>query len=346
MKISVVTSLVLVALSLITIFGFVEPSSNFTKNKMYTNEFQTVVFLSKENASIYLSDDEYFVRTNDYFDISIRLEEDLSIKSREENKKALKDFSIAQTMNWEEKEISRVYSIIENAQKNISKKTPSVLQDTLFLIKTTGKENFDAYYTAKKAIVIPKTELKFLWIKPRKMDVMGTYVHEYMHIFTRLNTAKRNELYKIIGFEILNDFKLPNTLENRRITNPDFLDLNFGIKLKDSLGNSEFYTLLLTSKYDKYDGKKGLASYLNTLLGYADVSLYRINENGEVLDNPLPFSEEFLKKVGTISTYRYGADEIIAEAFQVMITENIESNSEYSERDKQIITELQAELKK
>lgn len=346
MKISVVTSLVLVALSLITIFGFVEPSSNFTKNKMYTNEFQTVVFLSKENASIYLSDDEYFVRTNDYFDISIRLEEDLSIKSREENKKALKDFSIAQTMNWEEKEISRVYSIIENAQKNISKKTPSVLQDTLFLIKTSGKENFDAYYTAKKAIVIPKTELKFLWITPRKTDVMGTYVHEYMHIFTRLNTAKRNELYKIIGFEILNDFKLPNTLENRRITNPDFLDLNFGIKLKDSLGNSEFYTLLLTSKYDKYDGKKGLASYLNTLLGYADVSLYRINENGEVLDNPLPFSEEFLKKVGTISTYRYGADEIIAEAFQVMITENIESNSEYSERDKQIITELQAELKK
>lgn len=339
-KFFLITPFVLLAISLTVIFGFVEPSSRVSDNQVFNNKYQTVIFLSKQNASDYMSDDLFFEQSNDFFDISIRLEKDLSNKTPVENKKLLKDFTLSQTIDWDEKEIIRVYSIIEQAQKKIAEQSPIILQDTLYLIKTSGKENFKAYYTAKKAIVIPKTNLRFLWIPPRKIDVMGTYVHEYMHIFTRQNKAKRDELYNIIGFRELKKFNLPKKLNNRRISNPDFLDLNFAITLKDSLDNISDYALLLTSKYDKYEGKKGFKSFINTLLGYAEVGLYRINKDGTITNKKMSYSKEFFSQVGTISSYRYGADEIIAEAFQELITKDLESKKKRSNRDKEIMREI------
>ena len=63
-------------------------------------------------------------------------------------------------------------------------------------------------------------------------------------------------LYEIVGFEEVEKFRLPKELKNRLITNPDLHEDNLAIELRDSLGKSNLYTLLITSKYDTYVGKK------------------------------------------------------------------------------------------
>lgn len=344
MKILISISLILLAIPTIKIFGFIENSKEILENTTFNNEHQTVVFLNKENSSTYLTDSEYFNHINDYFDTSIRLEKDFSNENPNENKILLKNHTLEQTLNWETKEIDRVYDIIQKTQAEISLKTTKVLQDTLYLIKTTGKENFDAYYTAKKAIVIPKTELKFLWIAPRKKEVQGTYAHEYLHILTRQDTLLRDELYNIIGFQKVKNFIISDSLNNLRITNPDVLALDYAIKLKDASGKENSYTLLLVSKYAKYNGKKGFKGYLNTLLGYAEVNLYKVSPEGKVSMYKKEFNDEFLEKIGTLSNYRYGPDEIIAEGFEVLINGNEEERSKLSERNKAILNDIESIL--
>lgn len=332
-------------LLLLTSLFLVEKSSTLKENKIFSNELQTVVFLNKESASTYLSNSSFYEKTNDYLDASIRLEQDLSTNTKEVNKTKLKNYALDQTLNWEAKEIKRVYSIFLEVQELINSKSKNVLQDTLYLIKTTGKEEFDAHYTVNKAIVIPKTELKFLWIKPRRLNVMGTYIHEYFHIFTRYNLSEREEMYATIGFHPIDDFVIEDDLNNQRITNPDFLDLGYSITLTDSLQNRNEYTLLIISKHNKFDGKKGVIGQFNTLLGYVDLGLFKVDENGRITNERISLNnEEFYEKIGRISTYRYGADEIIAEAFKVMITEDYHNNNNYSSRDKEILDKIKAIL--
>ena len=144
-------------------------------------------------------------------------------------------------------------------------------------------------------------------------------MHELSHIFTRNNTDTRRLLYEIVGFEEVEKFWLPKELKNRLITNPDLHEDNLAIELRDSLGKSNLYTLLITSKYDTYVGKKGFVGQINTLLGYKKLGLYEIDSEGIVLSERNNLNNNFFDRIGTISNYYFGADEVIAEAFRVLI---------------------------
>ena len=120
-------------------------------------------------------------------------------------------------------------------------------------------------------------------------------MHELSHIFTRNNTDTRRLLYEIIGFEEVEKFRLPKELKNRLITNPDLHGDNLAIELRDSLGKSNLYTLLITSKYDTYVGK-GVVGQINTLFGYKELGLYEIDSEGIVLSERNNLNNNFLKK--------------------------------------------------
>lgn len=296
-----------------------EWSKSIEETKIVYNGENVILFLNKSESSEYMKDADFYNRMNDYMDASIRLEEDLSSNEPEINDELIRVHALNQTMNWTYKEINRVSEIVIEAQNKIKHNYPNILSDTLYLIKTSGDEEFDAYYTIKNAIIVPKKETKLLWIKPRKEEVMGTYVHEFSHIFTRNNTDIRRLLYEIVGFEEVEKFRLPKELKNRLITNPDLHGDNLAIELRDSLGKSNLYTLLITSKYNTYEGKKGVIGQINTLLGYIELGLYEIDSEGIVLSERNNLNNNFFDRIGTISNYYFGADEVIAEAFRVLI---------------------------
>ena len=100
----------------------------------------------------------------------------------------------------------------------------------------------------------------------------------------------------IIGFEEVEKFRLPKELKNRLIKNPAPIGDNLAIELRDSLGKSNLYTLLITSKYDTYVGKKGVVGQINTLFGYKELGLYEIDSEGIVLSERNNLIIIFLKK--------------------------------------------------
>ena len=84
------------------------------------------------------------------------------------------------------------------------------------------------------------------------------------------------------------------------------------------MGKSNLYTLLITSKYDTYEGKRSYWQ-INTLLGYIELGLYLIDSEGIVLSERNNLNNNFFDRIGTISNYYFGADEVIAGAFRVLI---------------------------
>jgi hypothetical protein len=314
-------------------------------NYIIKSENQTIVFLNSKNAGNYLLKSPVYEHWNDYFDASIRLEKDLSNQSKEENKKTYDLFLRKQCLNWGENEIKKITEILSTSQVKIKKISSNILKDTVYIIKTTGKEEFDAYYTNQGAIIIPKKELKFLYFNARKTEVESTLIHEYLHIYTRNNIAKREELYAIIGFKKVNPFVIPIEIDKIRITNPDNYELNYVISLPNKKNEMTNYTMLLTSKYLKYEGTKGFIGFFSTLFGYLDESIYSVNEKGEVSPNKVEIPKTVFEKTGNISSYNYGPDEIIAEAFKILVSTKWQDNKQLTQRDKEILTKIHEAIK-
>lgn len=302
---------------------------------------QTVVFLNSESAYKYLIKSEFFDKWNDYFDASIRLKKDLSAFPKSENLITYKSFLKRQCLNWGENDIEKVTKIINDAQIKINSFSKQVIQDTLFIIKTTGKEEFGAFYTNQKAIVIPKSELKFLTLQARKRQMEEILIHEFFHIYSRYNIIKREELYSMIGFKRLDRLLIPDELEQTRISNPDFYDLNYAITIEDPIkGIKNDYVMLLVSKYPKYDGVKNFIGLFSTVFGYLEVQFHSVDKNGNVELAQTEIGNDIYNKTGKISGYSLGVDEILAEAFRVLVTENWNSNNQLTKRDKEILSKM------
>lgn len=305
---------------------------------------QTVVFLNSESAYKYLIKSEFFDKWNDYFDASIRLKKDLSAFPKSENLITYKSFLKRQCLNWGENDIEKVTKIINDAQIKINSFSKQVIQDTLFIIKTTGKEEFGAFYTNQKAIVIPKSELKFLTLQARKRQMEEILIHEFFHIYSRYNIIKREELYSMIGFKRLDRLLIPDELEQTRISNPDFYDLNYAITIEDPIkGIKNDYVMLLVSKYPKYDGVKNFIGLFSTVFGYLEVQFHSVDKNGNVELAQTEIGNDIYNKTGKISGYSLGVDEILAEAFRVLVTENFgkhEKKNKFDRRNsKSLLTE-------
>ena len=132
-----------------------EWSNSIEETKIVSNGENVILFLNKSESSEYMKDADFYNRMNDYMDASIRLEEDLSSNEPEKNDELIRVHALNQTMNWTYKEINRVSEIVIEAQNKIKHNYPNILSDTLYLIKTSGDEEFDAYYTIKNAIIVP-----------------------------------------------------------------------------------------------------------------------------------------------------------------------------------------------
>ncbi|WP_254562816.1 hypothetical protein [Dyadobacter diqingensis] len=313
---------------------------------------QTIIFLNKDNGYNYLSDSPFFHNWSPFIDASLRLEKDLTTGTKESNLTEYKQYLKAQCLNWGENDIEKITSILENAQAKIRDVSGSLMLDTLFLVKTTGKEEFNAYYTNQKAIVIPKQELEFLSIKARRAKVEQTLVHEYCHIYTRYNTPKREELYKVIGFSRLDTLEIPDSVEKIRVTNPDFYHQNYKIDITMKDNTTQPVVMLLTSKYDKYDGIRGFIGIFSVLFDYVDNSFYTIKteeNNTSVINKKVDSAtfKNFNEQIGSNTDYILGPDEIIAENIKVLICDrnDKEKSAKRSARNNEILAQIEKIIK-
>lgn len=131
-----------------------------------------------------------------------------------------------QVLPWEEEELARMVPVAKSLAEKLSEyEIP--LPESMYLIRTTGKDESDAAYTRGAAIVLPRRRRP---LKPQSLERL--LAHELFHVLSRHNPELRQRLYAIIGFQPCNSIELPESIAPRRITNPDAPTIDYYVTIQ------------------------------------------------------------------------------------------------------------------
>ena len=107
----------------------------------------------------------------------------------------------------------------------------------LDLVKTTGREEFDAAYTRERAIMLPQSRASSAMTNPRSAYFL--LAHEMFHILSRADSRLRDDLYALLGFNLVKRFEYPAELEERRVSNPDAFEYLHFIRVQSFGGTAD-----------------------------------------------------------------------------------------------------------
>jgi hypothetical protein len=127
------------------------------------------------------------------------------------------DFAAAAGLRWTAQEKASWKAVIDrlsDAMKGLNLHVPNI-----DLVKTSGKEEFDAAYTRRRAIMFPESATSL----PTDDQRLAYFLlaHEVFHVLSRADARLRDDLYALLGFKTVEGFAYPAELEERRISNPD-----------------------------------------------------------------------------------------------------------------------------
>jgi hypothetical protein len=142
------------------------------------------------------------------------------------------EFASGAAAGWTSAEIASwkpLVARLSTAAKGLNVRLPYV-----FLVKTTGAEEFDAAYTRGHAIFIPQ-RLASLAVTDER-NAFFLLAHELFHIISRVNPAHREKLYALLELERVDGFTYPPELEERRLSNPDAFEYEHALTVETAGG--------------------------------------------------------------------------------------------------------------
>lgn len=275
-------------------------------------ERTALALASREEGAKVLGTRDLFIRQMSPFDRASRLQSDQPVGERQ-----LLDFASAQSLAWTPDETR----MMEQMAAGISNRTSRLrlpLPRRILMVKTTGLEEAHAAYTRGEAIVLPAAKLK---MPPAAFERL--LLHEIFHVLSRANPKLRDELYRVIGFELGAGVKLPEAYERRRMTNPDAPVSEHWITVEQE-GKSYRALPILLAKEEPYSKRRGweFFQYLQFRLLAIELSggVWRpmMTEGGPLLLDPERVSG-FYEKVGRNTRYTIHPEEIMADNFVLWV---------------------------
>jgi len=263
-------------------------------------------FATASEAAEILTRKDDFIQRLSAFDRAARMKTD-RIVSQDEFLAFVKA-SVASLTDAEKGKVEAAIGQIRPALEAL----PLPLPKTIALLKTTGAEEGQAFYTRDTAIVFPEGQLT-----AANPPLEKTIAHELFHILSRENPAMREALYQAIGFTACAEVQLEASLQPRKITNPDAPRNDHSIRLR--VGGKEVAAVpILFSATEKYDTHRGgeFFSYLQfqfLILENGSGSL----SAGEVV--PPSRVSGFFEQVGRNTDYVIHPEEILAENFAMLV---------------------------
>lgn len=268
-------------------------------------------------ARFIITNDDYTSRLSAY-DRSAGMNTDKNI-----DQKTYLDYCAQNVRTWSADEKKRFTSFIDTVSRLIAPYQLN-LPDSILLLKTTSLEmgGVDVAYTRQNGIFFTEPMLN-----QKNSELRNTLIHEIFHVLSRKNAHLQNELYRLIGFDEINEIKLPQEWDVRRITNPDAPKLNTMIQLKlDS--STKSLTPFLFSSQAVYNTKTpgGIFQSINFML------LEIEEKNGRwaaVIKNDRPVLyapgsiKNFWDKIGRNTQYILHPEEILASNFVLLITNRV-----------------------
>ncbi|MFA6060075.1 MAG: DUF4157 domain-containing protein [Taibaiella sp.] len=260
---------------------------------------------------------------------------DLQIRLGIVNGATEKDYlirSASQVRNWpedEQQQLKKSFSEIEAFLKvnKIKLNLPTKIQ----LIKTAGKEEFGAEgYTRGNHIM--------LCTGPRQEITTHLVAHELFHVHSRFNEKKRDEIYKIFGFEKCNRINTAVAMKNKMITNPDCPFIEHYITL-DVDGKPKDMVLQLYSKKE-YNKDYTLGDYMNLGLLQVEGNAGQkkpVMKNGAGVVYELDQVPDLFKHIGSNTSYILHPEEISAEHFAMWVINQEVPQPEFMEKLKAVL---------
>ena len=283
--------------------------------ELHLDERTKLVFASASQAAELLSQPDDFVERMSPFDRSARLKTDKPV-----DQSTFLAFAAKQSLVWTAEEETRLTTAFDKVKSRLVALQLD-LPEQIWLIKTTGLEEGGAAYTRGSAIVFPRQRL----VSDAKLDAL--LCHELFHVLSRHDRELRERLYATIGFKRCGELRLPDKLRQRRLTNPDGAVNDHCIKI--NVEGSEHWAIpILYSKADAYDPVKGgeFFDYLTFQFIVINPPTTEGNATAKLIDGqPLLVAPNqaggFMDQVGRNTKYIIHPDEILADNFVLIVTE-------------------------
>ena len=339
---------------LLILFFYTTSYAGNTKNDLIVIENKKVFFIDSKQGYEYLQNSD-FVKNLTNLDISIRMKEDYSENNIQEVKEIYLRFLRKQIKDWSKREKKYLKGKLNKVYEQMFSFSPNIIPDSLYLIRSSGDQEFNAFYTVNNAIVFPNiistSANIFPWLPYFSNFIEKKIIHETFHVFSTNNENIRLSLYKLFGFEPIENLILPDTIKNKLITNPDDKGINYKIELTDSLtSRTKTYCLLIMSKYPRWVGYKDFSARINVMLDYLDPCLLEIEEQNEawfaVLDSnnrpitiPVNDSAELQQKVKIMVNALQSPEEIVTKSYVIMMKSLIK-NEEPDDQTLEALTRL------
>ena len=164
------------------------------------------------------------------------------------------DFVSAQVMPWTADELAALKAITQSIERIVSRWPGITLPESLFLVKTSGREEgFAAYTRHKNVVALPANMVASLKTTPNFGDPLhpseshvflrDLIVHELFHIISKNNPSLREALYSVVHYQLtpepvaLPDVPWPHrtspqSMPTMVITNPDAPALDVYIDMR------------------------------------------------------------------------------------------------------------------
>lgn len=272
---------------------------------------------SQEEGAKILGKVDEFARRLSPFDRSAMLKKEGDVSSDE-----ILAFVSGKVKPWKDDERKTILRVAGAAAGKIDWVTIPWPQE-IVLIKSSER----VPYTRQHAIVFPQMIVGF-----PEATLERIMLHELFHILSRHNPDSRAELYRIIGFELCNEIPLPSKLRQRSLTNPDAPSVN--VRIHVTQGERELWAApVLIAKVDRYrrSDKQVYPA------GYMQLRLLEIELGGDkwapVLHDGEPNLIDpqqaggFLEKIGNNTGYMIHPEEILADNFIIVATNQADVKS-------------------
>ena len=296
--------------------------------------------------------DTYFEKVN-ASEMSIQMHQPLvKGQTREEILPTYIQFLKTDVEGFSSDESKFIEGVMEKVFRTVNGVSPDIFPDTLKLIKTKGRHYGDGvWYTRENCIIIPADELG----RRKTNPFTTTMYHELFHVWSRLNPAKSDQAYRIIGFEGFgfSNLLMSPELAARVLYNPDGVDFAQKIALAQTDGSTIFAIPII------YSNHKGWTDEQNTFFAYLEFNLFQIEKQPDskwkVIVKEDGFSStlniqgqpDFYRQIKDNTGYIIHPDEVLADNFAFIMQEKNgqKVSLKFSAEGKQLLVDLEGVLK-
>ena len=313
---------------------------------------KVMILLSKEEAGNYITQDELegFFENIRPIDMAVQMKKPLEEDTdREALVKSFKDYLKTETMDFSPKEMQQTVATMLEAFQLCNKINAHIFPDTLRLIKiNTDHYGPSVYYTREADIMIPADALA----AGDQEAFLSVMLHELFHVYSRLNLTQKKELYKLIGFEPIQELIFPPAMDKRVLLNPDGVDMRWKIELQLSPEKVISAIPAIISNENNFMSSKP------AFFGYLQFALFEVNMKSEgvyeVVANKAGFSTlppnifgAYFQKIQDNTQYIIHPDEIMADNFVILaLKEKYPKTYEgLSDGGKQLLSDISKVLK-